>query len=796
VIKIKKNQLINDWEFYKGSLGGIWEVWREELIKNHFNVSWNKVKLPHCYNEYDAVDPYQKYYQGPAWYRNKLTINNPYPQGRTLLHFEGAGQKTEVYLYKNKIAEHLGAYNEFKVDLTEELKSLEKESAFADQVPIAIKTDNSRDLETIPSDISDFNLYGGIYRYLNLIYLPAISIERVKIDSKNVSNEKAEVKLTIYLYNPDKIADELDFKLLIKNTKQEIVKKDDFTLNSSPKNEVTVNFTIENPDLWSPENPNLYSCLVKLKSEYGETEVEENFGLRYFEFIKKGPFKLNGRRLLLRGTHRHEDHAGVGAAMTYQMIEKEMNLIKEMGVNFIRLGHYQQSRYVLELCDKLGILVWEEIPWCRGGLGGTEYQKQAVNMLESMIDQHYNHPSIIIWGLGNENDWEADFDYFNKKEIRNFMFKLNELAHNLDKTRKTAIRRCDFCSDIVDIYSPSIWAGWYGGVYTEYQEASKNEFEKVDHFLHVEWGADNLAGRHVEDPFTGFDLIEAASGAAEKDGDYFLEGGRKRVSRDGDWSEDYFCELIDWHLKEQEDMDWLTGTAQWPFKDFSTPVRPKNPIPYMNLKGVVERDLTKKEGYYVFQSYWSEKAMIHIQGASMDLRWGQLDELKTIKVYSNCSKVELFLNQKSLGIKKRNYQDFPAAGLRWQSNFKKGINKVEAVGYNDGVEVLTETEFIYQTEKWGFPSQIELEKHQVDQNKYFIEAKVYDENNIFCPDADFFVEFDLTGDGKLLDNLGVLYGSKIIQLASGRAGIFVEQKQGTAIVSIKADKIKTKFVEI
>jgi beta-galactosidase len=192
------------------------------------------------------------------------------------------------------------------------------------------------------------------------------------------------------------------------------------------------------------------------------------------------------------------------------------------------------------------------------------------------------------------------------------MKELNDLSHRLDPSRKTAIRRCDFCKDIVDVYSPSIWAGWYRGIYTEYKDVTKQEFDKVDHFLHVEWGGDSHAGRHSENPDKALQNVKATGAADERAGDASLFGGAARASKDGDWSESYICNVFDWHLKEQETMPWLTGTAQWPFKDFSTPVRPDNSVPYMNQKGVVERDLTKKEGYYVFQSYWTEKPMVHI----------------------------------------------------------------------------------------------------------------------------------------------------------------------------------------
>jgi beta-galactosidase len=226
-------------------------------------------------------------------------------------------------------------------------------------------------------------------------------------------------------------------------------------------------FNVPGPALWSPQTPHLYHCSVTLQSPAGEHLVEERFGFRSFEFPPHGVFHLNGEKLFLRGTQRHEDHAGLGAAMTDELIRREMQLIKDAGVNFIRLAHYQQSRQVLNLCDELGLIVWEEIPWCRGGVGGDAYK--ARRMLRNMIDQHRNHPSVIFWGLGNENDWPGDFATFDPQAVRGFMVELNAIAHREDSSRLTSIRRCPFAKDVPDVYSPSLWAGWYSGRYTEYK---------------------------------------------------------------------------------------------------------------------------------------------------------------------------------------------------------------------------------------------------------------------------------------------------------------------------------------
>ncbi|HET6974102.1 MAG TPA: glycoside hydrolase family 2 TIM barrel-domain containing protein [Pyrinomonadaceae bacterium] len=747
------SERLREWEYRRGGLGGPWEAWRK--ANDDANV-WTKVEVPHCFNAFDAVDPDVPYYQGPGWYRTRLAIKNPYPSGRTLLHFEGAGQKTEVFIHTDKVGSHVGGYDEFTIDITDQVNARPKILGEA-AVPVAVMCDNSRDLEMIPSNLSDFNLYGGLYRYVNLVYVPALSIERVHVVPELLPNGKARVTVRARLYNPTGIKDEVELEVKVKGPDNEVVHSKTSKLNPWTGTLDLTTFVIDSPSLWSPGKPSLYLCVVTVANEPGISKIAAQFGVRSFEFVKNGPFKLNGERLLIRGTQRHEDHAGVGAAMTEDLMRKEMKLIKDLGANFIRLGHFQQSRTILDLCDKLGLLVWEEIPWCRGGLGGERYQEQARRMLRNMIDQHRNHPSVIIWGLGNENDWPGDFESFDKDKIRAFMIELN----TLDPSRKTAIRRCDFCKDVVDVYSPSIWSGWYQGKYTEYKTRVQTEIKKVDHFLHMEWGGDSHARRHSE--------------ASE----VFA-----RAPQEGDWSETYICDLFDWHLKEQETMPELTGSAQWIFKDFATTLRPGNPVPRVNQKGLVERDLTLKEGYFVFQSYWAEKPMVHIYGHTWPVRWGAPDEAKLVKVYSNCGKVELFVNGVSAGVKKRNSQDFPAAGLRWLVKFKAGENVVRAVGKNAEDEI----RFVYQTEKWDKPAKLVL-----NVSNSIVEAQLVDAKGVLCLDARNIVRFGITGDGRLIDNLGTSSTSRKVELYNGRAQISVESK-GQLVLSVSADALPTAFL--
>lgn len=797
-------RLLDDWEFYRGDLGGVWEALRSEKLSGGAPV-WKKVSLPHCYNAMDSVDPDVPYYQGPAWYRTQLRIDNPFPGGRTLLHFEGVGQKADIFIDKQKVASHQGGYNEFTVDITGAVAAYSNEPCFQQEspdraagpgvIPLAIRCDNSRDLESIPSDLSDFNVYGGLYRYVNLVYVPAVYLESVNITTERQSGDW-KISVQGLLANPEVKTGTLAAVIRIMAPDGTQILQTESSFEADQKSVILLERRLSDPTLWSTESPQLYQCIIDVRSPYGEFSVSERFGFRWFEFAEKGPFYLNGQRLLLRGTHRHEDHAGLAAAMPQELIEKEMRLMKAMGVNFIRLGHYPQSRIVLNLCDELGILVWEEIPWCRGGLGGPVYQQQARDALRAMIIQHRNHPSVIIWGLGNENDWPGDFEIFDKQKIRDFMSEMNDLSHTLDPLRKTAIRRCDFCSDIVDVYSPSIWAGWYRGKFIEYKDVSEAEMKKVNHFLHVEWGGDSHAGRHSENPYASVMGIETSGQADERGLDYLMQGGQARASRDGDWSESYICDLIDWHLKEQETMDWLTGAAFWIFKDFSTPLRPDNPVPFMNQKGAVERDLTPKEAYYVYQSYWTESPMVRIYAHNWPVRWGKRDELKTVKVYSNCSAAELFVNGKSAGVKERNSQDFPAAGLRWSVKLQNGMNHLKAVARKGETEVVDEITFRYETRQWKEPSRYSFKITERRPDQVTIQATVLDDRGAICLDAGGFVRFGLAGDGALLENLGTSRGSRKVQLCNGRAQISVQLNSGRSVASVKGLQLPTAFLEV
>jgi beta-galactosidase len=806
-------RLADGWEFLQGSLGGPWEAWHSEEV-----AVWQPVAMPHCFNAYDGCDPDVPYYRGNGWYRTHVPVANPFPKGRTLLHFEGAGQTAAVYIGEKLAGKHTGGYDEFVFDITDLLPNPAQETPPPAEaapstaaknktkkpagVPISVLCDNSRDLDRMPSDLSDFSLYGGIYRPVNLVYVPAVSFETVQVQT-DLPSPKGPSKVSILgtLYNPTGASESQDISIDVVDAKGGSVHHSKQTLKPWQGAKEITTFTVSAPQLWSPADPHLYECRVTL---HGGTSSEyvahENFGIRHTEFVEHGSFKLNGERLLLRGTSRHEDHAGYAAAMPDELIDQEMQLIKDMGANFIRLAHYQQSRRVLQHCDRLGILVWEEIPWCRGGAGDEAFKEMGRRTLRNMIAQHYNHPSILLWGLGNEDDWPTEYPDINQKNIRAYLQELNTLSHQLDPSRLTTVRRCDFARDIPDVYSPSIWAGWYSGTYPEYQKSLETQRERVKHLFHAEWGADSHAGRHSENPDKVLAQIATGHGTDERGLAYLNTGGPARVSKDGDWSETYACNLFDWHLKTQEALPWFTGSAQWIFKDFTTPLRVENPVPRINQKGLLERDMTKKEAYFVFQSYWSDAPMAHIYGHSWPIRWGSEGEEKMVKIYSNCDTAELFVNGKSAGVKHRNSQDFPAAGLRWMTPFVSGPNTLRVVASKGGKTVTDEIAFLYQTETWGPPAEIKLTGRYGGtaggKETATVEARLYDAKGVLCLDARNRLRFTIAGVGTLIDNRGTTKGSRIVEMCNGQAEITVIRNNGGSVVGVSTEGIKPAFCNI
>ncbi len=752
---------------------------------------WNTINLPHTWNATDTVDAEPGYRRNASWYRKEIKPAKDRDGLRHVLYFEGANMITDVYVNGERAGGHVGGYVGFEVDISEHLRKGKNNT-------LMIRVSNEYDRNLIPSQKSDFFIHGGLTRDLWLKVLPAVHLSRVQIDTPEVSADKGITEVSVHGVHSGKKAASYELVATFHGPNGQQVARTTRTLEIAPGefHATLPTQTVTTPELWSPASPNLYSVEVTLKQGGDELhQLNERYGYRWFHFADHGAFYLNGERLLLRGTHRHEEHAGLGAAMPNQLHVRDMTMIKDLGANFVRLGHYPQDPEVYRTADELGLILWDELPWCRGGMGGAEWQANTERLLREQITQNRNHPSIVFWSLGNEIYWEEDFPGGGDPEkINPYLQHLNDIAHELDSSRLTSIRKYYEGAHIVDVFSPSIWAGWYGGAYGQYEEALRNAQKKYPHFLHMEFGGSSHVGRHTKNPISK-DGIRGAQVDVEE---AVNQAVVKSVAKDSDWNENYIVDLFDWHLQVSENLPNFGGSAQWAFKDFGTPLRPENPIPYMNQKGLVDREGNPKDAYYVYKSYWSDEPFCYIESHTWTHRGGAKGEPQQVDVYCNTDAAELFLNGKSLGKKQRNPKQFPAGGLVWQVPFNEGENSLRVSGFIDNKQIAEdamEVEYIVDPE--NKLAKVLLNAHKLDNGNLLIEAVAVDSKGKRCLTCDQRMYFSNLGAGQLVENYGTPNKSSEIEMANGRAAIeYRPDPHHTSFIEVRSQDVKGVYVEV
>ena len=752
-----------------------------------FTGDWQRVDLPHTWNRFDAMDGEPGYRRSGSWYKKRLFIPPSLKNKQLWLYFEDANTRCKVWVNGRLVGNHVGGYLGFRMDITPAV-ALGKEN------DILVYVSNAYDPDLIPSQKSDFFIYGGLTRDVWLEVLPQIFIEKILISTPEVSLHSAATQVKMRVSSPQRQKAKFFVQVLDdqKNVCLQTVKTSALQTGS---NEIFVNLPeLKNPQLWSPNAPHLYKLKAELKTGNQIVDfVSEKFGYRWFEFKKHGPFYLNGKRLLLRGTHRHEEEAGYGAAMPNDLHRRDMEAIKKMGANFVRLAHYPQDPEVYWACDSLGLLVWDELPWCRGGMGGKTWKENTKRLLKEQILQNFNHPSIIIWSLGNELNWLPDFpNGGNDDSLKAMLRTLNKIAHQLDPSRVTAVRKYKGAVGIVDVFSPSIWAGWYSGVYKNYRKALEKSREEYPRFFHAEYGGASHFGRHDEQVITGEGKIEK-SGWEEDE----VQTAVKNIARTSDWSENYIVDLFDWHLHVSEQLPWFTGSAQWIFKDFGTPLRPENPIPYVNEKGLMDRAGRPKDAYYVFKSYWNtDDPFCYIESHTWTERYGPKGKARQVCVYSNCGQVELKWNGKSLGMRKKDIRKFPAENLHWQVPFVEGENRLIALGFKNGKRVACDTLLIhYRFSRPKPPVKLKVNARKVGAALFRITVLAVDAKGRRSLNYNKRVYFSALQGGKLQENLGTPDGSSIIEMSNGKAQIlFRKYPDQKAVVEVRNQDFKGSYL--
>ncbi|WAJ72264.1 glycoside hydrolase family 2 protein [Catenovulum adriaticum] len=739
------------------------------------NANWTTLNLPHTWNATDTIDAEPGYRRSASWYKRNIHLAST-DQQHFVLYFEGANYETQVYVNNQLAGEHIGGYVGFEIDITDWVTQGDNN--------VMVRVSNRYNRNLIPSQKSDFFLYGGITRDVWFKTLPTHYVDKLTIKTPQVSKSSAKTQIEVKL-NKTKINPDLSLIAHLISPAGEIIqsKKLNNQALAAAKNQ-TVNLDFDplaKPQLWSIDTPNLYKVQVQLLNKDKAThKLTERFGYRWFETIPGKGFLLNGERVLLRGTHRHEESAGVGAALSNEQHRKDMEMIKEMGANFVRLGHYPQDPEIYKAADELGLILWDELPWCRGGKGGAEWEANTERLWVEQINQNINHPSIIFWSLGNEIYWEEDFEGGGADEvIMPYLQHLNQLTKSIDPSRLTSIRKYYPGATTVDTFSPSIWAGWYGGSYSQYEAAVINSTKKYPNFIHMEYGGSSHVGRHTETPISAKGMRGAQASVEEA----MNQAVVKSVAKDSDWNENYMVDLFDWHLQVSENLPGLTGTAQWAVKDFGTPLRPENPIPYINQKGLFDRAGNPKDVYYVFKSYWTTEPFCYIESKTWTHRNGP-KEGRDVTVYCNTQEAELFLNGQSLGRKTKDVNKVPAGGLVWKTPFNNGENKLTVKGFNSDSQVAEDQlKVTYLVGKHGKQDHFAMNYKKLANGNYLITVEALDKNkNRVLNYSERAYFSNLEGHGQLVENQGTPTGSSIIEIASGVAKIeFIPGNKETTI---------------
>ena len=562
------------------------------------------VPLPHTWNAKDGQDGGNDYYRGTCWYAKQFARPELAPGEQLWLEFEGAAMTAEVYLNGQKIARHEGGYAAFRAELTPLL-------AEGDNL-LTVSVDNGKN-DTVYPQKADFTFYGGIYRDVNLITVPAAHF--------CLSHHGGPgIKVTPAVDLEARTAD-VTVEAWVEGAAKTVVFSTSGQTIEAPVEDGCTKavFTLENVHLWDGvEDPYLYTVTASLDS--GDS-VQARYGCRTIGFDSDKGFLLNGRPYRLCGAARHQDRQGLGNALTKKEHEEDIALLREMGANTVRLAHYQHAQYFYDLCDEYGLVVWAEIPYITAHMPAG--RQNTLDQMTELIIQNYNHPSIVCWGLSNEITAHggATPDMAENHKL------LNDLCHRLDPTRPTTMAHAfmlepdDPFVKTADICGYNLYYGWYLG------ELNANEqFFDAFHAAHP-------------DRVIGFSEYGADANPAYQ----------SAAPCRGDWTESYQALYHEHMLKMWSERPYIWAMHCWNMFDFAADGREEGGKPGQNQKGLVTFDRkTKKDAFYIYKAYLSKEPFVHICGSRYVNR---AEDVTEVKVYSNQPEVSLFVDGKILASK-------------------------------------------------------------------------------------------------------------------------------------------------
>jgi beta-galactosidase len=645
VLTARSDTLLADgWRFWKADTAGA-------EAPAFDDAAWESVSVPHTYNALDGQDGGGDYYRGAAWYRRRFDAPADMRGRRAFLGFDAANTRADVYLNGVLLGSHSGGFAAFRFDATEALVPGEN--------VLAVKVDNASFPDVAPLQ-ADFTFFGGLYRDVHLTLTNDLHLDLldhgssgVYLKTANVSAAAADVSARVRVTNSGTAAEAAGVVLSVLDDTGASVATLTTSASVAPGEtlELPLSGTIDSPHLWQGRSdPYLYSARVELTRAGAPVDaVTQPLGFRSFAVDPELGFTLNGQAHDLHGVNRHQDRIGRGWAIGKAEHDEDMAQIVEIGASAIRLAHYQHADYFYELCDRMGMLVWAEIPLVDATTDSPAFTDNARQQLTELIRQSQNHPSIVVWGIGNEQR-------VNDAASNALLASLAELVRAEDDSRLSTYAHCcgadtSPLTKHADLIGYNYYFGWYMGNYGQ-----------------VGGWADSV---RISQPGVRFSLSEYGAGASVVQHE---DPPRQPSPAALFHPEEYQAALHEATWLALAARPFIWGKFVWNMFDFASDGRNEGDTPGRNDKGLVTFDRqTKKDAFYWYKANWSSEPLAYITSRRFTPR---TTETVDVKVYSNLDSVTLSVNGAAIGAP----QPVTDRRARWTAvPLQVGDNTIEVV---------------------------------------------------------------------------------------------------------------------